>query len=421
MVVRHIMMACIFAGLVAGVWAQEGTVHLRAPDGSWSELETNAADGTIHFTLTPDQVPDGRALVVINKPAWMVLEDDEAPAIAGYTIDGETTDLAAGDPIDLGNRSEAPEQMTIRVADDKNPIDPASVSIVTTGGALPIEIDASALGETDTAGDIVVSLADVEPGIYEATLQVADMSPQSNTATVPLRLSVFGASVGPGGQSVHFAGGGKTYQLIPDGSKFIAIGEGGPTMNLTVQAHGRYLYVNGFASAEEFTDDDGAAGVEIVCDLRDIDNNAVTNDEAQVEIAYDARLLPDPGCLLVTTHAKNLGDAADLYCFWGWVPGDGFITPDGEAHAWSMQYEKVGEVGWVFLPAKREGDAGVGWIAPHLFGQSRFGTMLLYTNPERIATETGAEVRMEMAVMSAFSAEEVEAAAAKLAEIGWPE
>jgi hypothetical protein len=292
--------------------------------------------------------------------------------------------------------------------------------VVASGGELPVEVDASALGETDASGSITLSLADVEPGIYEATLRLADMSPQRNTAETPLRLSVFGASVGPGGQSVRLAGGGASYELLPEGQKFITIGEGGPGLYLTTQMHGRYLYVNGFAEAEELIEDD-TAGVRIVCDLRDIDGKAVSNDEAESEISYEARLNPELGCLLVTSHAKNLGDAEDIYCFWGWLPGDGYVTPDGESHAWTMKYENIGEVGWVFLPSKTPGKPGVGWIAPGMFGESRFGTMVLYTNPTRLSTETGDEVTTHLAVMPAESADEVAEVARKLNNIGWPE
>lgn len=417
---RVTMIGLMTLAATTGGWAQEGTVYLRGADGTWALIDANAEGGAIHFTLTPDQVPDGRATLVINKPDWMVLNDDAAPAVTGFTVDGETFELAAGDAIDLGERSEAPGELTLAVADDKNPIDAKSITVTASGGALPVTVDASALGETDTSGNITLSLADVEPGIYEATLRLADMSPQRNTAEVPLRLSVFGASVGPGGQSVRLAGGGVSYELLPEGQKFINVGAGGPSLYLTTQMHGRFLYVNGFAEAEELDEDD-TAGVRIVCDLRDIDGNAVTNDEAESEIVYEARLNPELGCLMVTSHAKNLGDAADIYCFWGWVPGDGYVTPDGETHEWTMKYEHIGEVGWVFLPSKTPGKPGLGWISPGMFGQSRFGTMVLYTNPTRVKTDPDGEVTTHLAVFPAESAEEVAEVARQLNNMGWPE
>lgn len=417
---RVTMIGLMTLAATAGGWAQEGTVYLRAADGTWALIDADAEGGAIHFTLTPDQVPDGHATLVINKPEWMVLNDDAAPTVTGFTVDGETVELAAGDAIDLGERSDAPGELIIIVADDKNPIDASSIAVIASGGELPVEVDASALGATDTSGNITLSMTNVEPGIYEATLRLSDMSPQRNTVEVPLRLSVFGASVGPGGQSVRLSGGGASYELLPEGQKFITVGEGGPSLYLTTQMHGRYLYVNGFAEAEELDEDD-TAGARIICELRDIDGNAVTNDEAEAEISYEARLNPELGCLLVTSHAKNLGDAANIYCFWGWIPGDGYVTPDGEAHAWTMKYENIGEVGWVFLPSKTPGKPGVGWISPGMFGQSRFGTMVLYTNPTRLSTDNGGEVITHLAVMPADSADEVAEIARKLNNSGWPE
>ncbi|HUS80390.1 MAG TPA: hypothetical protein VM283_03920 [Armatimonadota bacterium] len=414
--------ACIIAAAALSLAAaQEGSVYLRGADGSWTKLEAQVEGGVVHFTLTPEQVPDGRATVVINKPEWMVLEDDQPPAVIAVTVDGQRTELAAGDAIDLGERSSAPAELIVEVADDKNPVDPESVAVVAGGTRLPARVAASDLPLTAKGGTVTLSLEDVLPGIYEGALHIADLSPQRNTASVPLRLSVFGVSVAPGNQSVRLSGGGRSYEVLPEGQKFIVIGEGGPSVYLSTQIHGQFYYVNELAEIEELPGDEHSAGVRIFAGLRDIDKKIATDQEAGAEISYDVRLQADLGCLLVTGRVKNIGAAGPVYCFWGWLPGDGYVTPDGEHHQWTMKYERIGQVGWVFVPSTREGMPGVGWISPMEFGESRFGTMLTYTVPTNIDTQPGDVVTTDIAVMTADSAEEVAAVAAKLAEMGWPE
>lgn len=418
---RTISAACILLTLAAGAWAQDGTVHLRLGDGAWTELAADTEGGTVHFTITPEQAPDGRALVVINKPDWMVLEDDAAPTITSLTVDGETVELGEGGAIDLGERPTGTLTLVLDLSDDKNPIDASSVRIETGVSSLPVEVTEADLPETETSGTLTLVLEDVPPGVHEAKLEIADRSPQRNATSIPLSLSVYGVGVGPGGQSVLLSGAGKTYEVLPEGQKFITIGEGGPGLYLTTQLHGQYYYVNEFASVEELSGVEGLPGARVYTNLRDIDKNLATNEEAGLDLSFDVALMAETGCLLVSAYAKNIGAAGDVYCFWGWLPGEGYVTPDGERHEWTMGYENIGEIGWVFLPAKSEGQPGVGWIAPGMFGESRFGTMVLYTNPTRIAIETDGELATHLAVMPASSAEEVAAVAAKLEELGWPD
>jgi hypothetical protein len=121
--------------------------------------------------------------------------------------------------------------------------------------------------------------------------------------------------------------------------------------------------------------------------------------------------------LLVTSRLLNEVADGDVYCFWGWPGGDGFHTEAGRQE-WTMTYAHVGEVGWVFLPAQSAGKSGIGWISPMVFGQSRFGTMLLYTSPQRLPRKVGEGVSMQFAIMPAQSADEVRAVAEKIEELG---
>ncbi|MCD6361487.1 MAG: hypothetical protein J7M38_11580 [Armatimonadetes bacterium] len=418
---RACLLPCIAIAMATCSWAQEGTVYLRLADGSWTRLAADTEGDAVHFTITPEQAPDGHALVVINKPDWMVLEDDTPPAVTGIVLDGKTLEPGENGAIDLGKHQTGTLQLVLKLTDDKNPIDASSVQITTDTGALPVEVAEADLPLTRTGGTLTVALENIPPGEYRARLQFEDMSPQRNRADIPLALSVYGVGIGADGQSVRLAGAGSTYELLPDGQKFVTIGDNGPSLYLTTSIHGQYYYVNEFAGVEELSGVPGLPGARINTALRDIDKKPATNEEAGLDLSFDVGLMADTGCLLVSSYAKNIGAAGDVYCFWGWLPGDGYITPDGERHEWTMEYKTIGRVGWVFLPPKREGERGVGWISPGVFGESRFGTMILYTDPSHIPTETGEEVVTHIAVMPADSAEEVAAVAEKLEQLGWPE
>jgi len=347
----------------------------------------------------------------------MVLEDETPPEITALSFDG--TNLPVTGAIDLGSLPAAPRTISVEARDEQNPLDPNSAFVALGGATARIEVDAGKLGPPEKSGSFTASLPDLPPGIYEGAAEVADLSPQGNVAEVPITFSIFGIEPSEDQQSVRIAGPGTGFEIKADRQAFITIGPAGPSMYLTVQNAGNYLYVREFTAVESIEDSPEAKAVRVSCSLEDIDGKPLERDEAATEVTYDLAVRADLPCMLVTSRAKNLGDKQDVYCFWGWLPGDGYVTPDGEEHEWTMKYGDIGHVGWVYLPPSRAGATGVGWISPLLFGESRFGTMLLYTDPTRIETETDGVVETQFAIMPADGAEQVAAAARKLEEIGW--
>jgi len=404
--------------LTMGALAQEGTVHLRQADGTWQQIQAQVTDGAISFRLDPQQVPDGHATVVINKPDWMVLEDETPPQVTAFVIEGKRTEVAG--PVNLGGLAEAPKEIVFEVADEQNPLDPRSARLTLEEVAARAEADASKLGPPEQRGSFTVSLADLPPGTYRGHVEVADLSPQGNLARVPISFSIFGIQASDDRQTVRLAGPGSSFEVKAHKQQFLRIGADGPTMYLTVQNAGNYLYVREFTGIETVEDSARAKAVRVSCSLQDIDDNPLETEAAATEVTYDLKVRSDLPCMLVTSRAKNLGDEQSVYCFWGWPPGEGYVTPDGE-HEWKMEYAEIGPVGWVYLSPTRPGATGLGWISPLPFGESRFGTVLLYTEPKHIETETDGVVEMQFAVMPAESAEQVAAVAEKLQKIGWGE
>jgi hypothetical protein len=131
-------------------------------------------------------------------------------------------------------------------------------------------------------------------------------------------------------------------------------------------------------------------------------------------LEYDLTLRDDLPCLLVTSRTINLGPKGSMYCWWGWLPGEKWFDATG-AHDWTANYTTVGKSGWVFLPSGKPDVNGIGWISPDVFGESRFRSMLLYTDPTTIDNvETNNSVEIPFALMSADNPEAVAAVAEKV-------
>lgn len=396
--------------------APAATVHVRGGDGPWTEVTATEEGGVVSFALTPELAAGGRALVVINKPDWMVLDDAEAPRAVGYTVMGETAELGPGASLDLGALS--PEGMRIRLdlQDDANPLDLASVRLRLTGG------DAAAItvleDDPETHSAVVeLDLSPLGPGAYEGTITVADLSPQANRAELPIRFSIFGVEISEDGQSVRFAPGGASFTLRGDGRRTVVVDANGVAAYPSLQLGGDpFLYVRGFRRVTELAPLDGWRIVEAEADLVDIDGNEVTDEQAGAHVVLIAAAHPELPVVVVQTEVTNLGAARDAYLFWGWLTGANYVTPDGATHEWSMAYRDFGHPGWVYLAPHRAGDLGVGWIAPDLFGESRFGTMIVYTDPKRVPLATGETLRTTFALMPADGPEDVRAAAQALAQ-----
>ncbi len=112
---------------VTAAWA-------RSSDGAWHRLEALATDGRIELALGAEQIRGGSALVVINPPEWLNLEDAEPPAVIRFTIDG--VDHADSRQVALGWSEAMPHTIGLAVQDEHNRIDPASARVTVGGRAL---------------------------------------------------------------------------------------------------------------------------------------------------------------------------------------------------------------------------------------------------------------------------------------------
>ncbi|MGD9497746.1 MAG: hypothetical protein AB7Y46_15700 [Armatimonadota bacterium] len=409
---RHATVVLAVLALCAA--AAAATVHLRTASGEWIDLEADTDGDVVSFRITPEQAPEGRALVVINKPDWMVLDDDTPPRIISYCIGEGIWELSDASSVTLTGLGDADWQRQVKfnVTDDANPIDPNS-ALLSIEGRPSVRLELVKEERENHSAQFMLDLNTLGPGAYDGAIEVADLSPQRNTARLPIRFSIFGIEIAAEGQEVRVGAGGAAFTLRGHNRQTIVVDQAGVSAFPTIQAGGPYIYVRALRTARELEPVAGWHVVEAEAELEDIDGNPVTDEEVGLRVRLVLFSRPDLPVLVVRTEVTNLGAAREIYAFWGWLPGEGYVTSDGEAHRWSMQYQDFGHPGWVYLP--QDGKPGVGWISPHLFGESRFGSMLLYTDPKHQPTDTGATMVMTFALMPAAGPEAVGEATEALA------
>jgi hypothetical protein len=231
---------------------------------------------------------------------------------------------------------------------------------------------------------------------------------------LPVRVTVNGLRRDADGQTVTVARSGQEYILggAGRGQGFLRFGGTGAAAYLTTQVGESFVYARNIVAVEELG---GGAGARLKADVIGIDNQ----DFGQIaELEFDADTIPEFPGLLLTSRARNLVGDSEVYCFWGWLPGQGYVTAEGP-QTWSMTYRNIGKVGWVYLPPTGTGP-GIGVISALPFGESRFGTLLVYTDPTRIPTPQGQSVEMKLAFLLTDSPERVREAHDALLATGWP-
>jgi hypothetical protein len=251
--------------------------------------------------------------------------------------------------------------------------------------------------------------------MYDGFLEARDLAPAGNALHLPARVAVSGIRRHDDGQTVTICKDGQKYVVggSGQGQAFVRLGATGASAYLSTEVAGKFIYAQDVIRREDLA---GERGVRLVTDVIGIDGQ----DFGQIAgLEFDLAISPQFPGLLVTSRARNLDRRGDVYCFWGWLPGSGYVTPEGECE-WGMTYAEIGSVGWVFLPPREADQPGIGVISALPFGESRFGTLLIYTDPKRIHAEPDGIVEMRLAFMLADGPEAVAEAYEKLSGMGWP-
>jgi hypothetical protein len=397
--------------LASSLWAAPVTAYVRGAEGKWLKTQANDEGGRITLSLKPEQIGGGETVVIVNKPVWMVLEDNEAPKLAWLRLNGVDRKAEGGD---LGVLSKFPVTIALGLKDNANPLNPQGVQVSLPLEAGPAQPDVAELGPPKPNGRMSFEIPQLPPGEYAVRVSVPDLSPQANTLTVPLSFRVIGFAPSDDLQTIRIGtpGGGFTFRAKKTGE--LQVGDTTPAY-LSTGLAGQYLYIDKIERVETLQDTAHVKTIRL--HVRPGETDKQEDGAKLARLEYDLTVRDDLPCLLVTSRTINLGAKQEVYTWWGWLPGTKWADPAGE-HEWSGKYQDVGKVGWVFLPQGKAETPGIGWITPQVFGESRFNTMLLYTEPTRISTETDGGVEIRFGLMPASRAEDVAATAEKIKALG---
>jgi len=153
----------------------------RLGDGAWEE----APDGRTSFSGA--EMGAEWAAIIVGKPDWLDLDDDEAPVLERIVVDGEA--LTAEEAADLG-WIDTPRRAQLTFRDAANPIDIKSLSVMLDGAAVGAD-DVTLREEDDgralsVAIDLAAHVDDAQPQRHRLLVTVSDSSIARHEASATL-------------------------------------------------------------------------------------------------------------------------------------------------------------------------------------------------------------------------------------------
>ncbi|MGC9317765.1 MAG: discoidin domain-containing protein [Armatimonadota bacterium] len=143
-----------------------GDVWARDAAGTWHRLEVERRDGRLAMSLGPEQTSGGSVLVVIDPPRWLEMDDARPPEVVRFTVGGRS--FAGQTQAALGWTEELPGRVMLAVRDEKNPLDPASITVTVQGRTLrPGDGGVSFTAHDERSGTLKILPQQIE-GLAEA-------------------------------------------------------------------------------------------------------------------------------------------------------------------------------------------------------------------------------------------------------------
>jgi hypothetical protein len=156
----------------------------KTTDGQWKSLPYEHEAATATFSAPPDALP--ATIILLDKPAWLQLPDDEAPTIVSASVDNRAVPVA--ETIMLGYLPATPQSIVITAADADNPIASSTVAVQVNGE----DVDAFGGGVALNAEpdgkrlDIVIKPGQLDEAHHSILVSVADATPERNTTVMEL-------------------------------------------------------------------------------------------------------------------------------------------------------------------------------------------------------------------------------------------
>ncbi len=159
----------------------------QAADGAWKPLAVEQADGNVAFSQPGDAM--ATTLVLLDKPAWLQLPDDEPPTVQALSVDGVAQEPK--EQLNLGHLGGTPKTVVITIGDAKNPL-AASRALVSIDGREPsafggaVDITQSKDGRH---ADVTISPGELSAASHTLSVAVPDASPALNTVRTVISFS----------------------------------------------------------------------------------------------------------------------------------------------------------------------------------------------------------------------------------------
>ncbi len=149
---------------------------LRDAEGAWRPLAVEYADGQATLRIPTDA--GGRAVILLDKPEWLALEDQTPPAVIGVAVDGADVEPAEG-VVKLGHQGAPPEVVEVTCADGENPLDLGSLLATLNGVPLSADAGQVEVAKGDEAGrsaTVTIRPGELAEDDYSLELRITDAS-----------------------------------------------------------------------------------------------------------------------------------------------------------------------------------------------------------------------------------------------------
>ena len=153
--------------------------------GEWKDLAVEKTATGLSFSLPQDGM--ARSVIVLDRPAWLVLPDADPPAIEAISV-GATATQPSAELIDLGHVARTPASITITAGDKLNPIALDRIQ-VRINEKQPSAWDGSVRVTQSKDGrhaDIIITPGELGEAQHTIVVTVPDAAPTHNAATVQL-------------------------------------------------------------------------------------------------------------------------------------------------------------------------------------------------------------------------------------------
>lgn len=385
----------ILGGLCA-VFGEE--VHYCVPGGGWQSTRVQRTDGRLFIDIGPAMAPGGEVLLVVQKPAWMVLDDLTPPMLTGMKVNGVARP-ASTETLDLGCIGTDVADVIIGIKDTQNPIAADRVRLrFPDAPNAKVTLDTSGCVSPAKSGRIAARISGLTPGQYDGELTLTDLAPMGNSRTWPIKLHVFGVDIDEQNELVTVSTPVGTWKLHVSGVTQHLELPNGQVAWLTANIAGQWVYPWRITSVSMLEDTRECKTVRVVYNTQGIDGKP---QEGIGRVEFDMTARTDTPALILTSRSVSIGEnAVKNSAFWGWLQAPHYVTPDGRRD-WQGkvrdEYISIGHVGWVFLAPLSAGKPGLMWASPDRFSESRFDQMLIYSDEAVCARDECVGVSFAMA------------------------